>query len=349
MRTRVTIIVLVAVVGALLPTSAALAAPNDWICEGVADGGFSDVDPTSGHKLDIDCLKFWEITSGTTPTTFSPKGAVTRWQMALFMMRIAGLEGLSGKDQGYLDILGLPVEYQTAINQVSQFGITTGTSSTTFDPNGSVNRWQMALFLTRLVHARGIALPNGFGQGFTDIVDLPASYQTAINQLAQLSITKGTSLTTFGPHDLVTREQMASFLIRTFKLIWSVGLKIEENCTPPIPTDPGIDPTPGTVCTANVMYPAGETFTVRHAWFAELPFFDAVEEARFKAAGTKIEVSVDGAPVVSTEHFVSLSGVELRWFEAVFAGGYAGAHIFEVRWYYEGELITTYRVTIQFS
>lgn len=348
---RACFVVLSVLVATVFPSSAALAAPNEWICVGVPDAGFTDVDPTSAHKPDIDCLKFFDITSGTTPTTYDPKGAVNRWQMALFMMRTNGFEQLSGSDRGFVDILGLSADSQKAINQIAQLGITTGTSPTTYDPNGTVSRWQMALFLTRLVTAEGVILPNGSGQGFTDISGLSAAYQTAINQLAQLGITSGTSATTYGPDGLVTREQMASFLVRTFQIIWTLGVGAEAGvCTPPLPADPNAGSiTPGTVCVDTGIYPPGVTFTVRPAWFSELPFLDAADETAFRSVGTRVEIWLNETQQVTSEKVVSLPGVELRKWEAVFPGGLSGFHIFETRWYYDGQLILTDQVTIDFS
>ena len=80
----------------------------------------------------------------------------------------------------------------------------------------------MALFLTRLVEATGNPLPDGTPYGFLDIGGETAEAQLAINQLAQLGITFGTSATTFSPADPVTREQMASFVARTLEQIWVI-------------------------------------------------------------------------------------------------------------------------------
>ena len=49
-----------------------------------------------------------------------------------------------------LRIAGLPQATIDAINQVTQLGISKGTTSTTVSPNDVVTRWQMALFLRRL-------------------------------------------------------------------------------------------------------------------------------------------------------------------------------------------------------
>ena len=115
---------------------------------------------------------------------------------------------------GFTDIATYDATTQAAINCIAAYGITKGTSATTYGPAIDVARWQMALFLTRQAAAHGVTLPSGADQGFTDISGLDAATQTAINQLAQLGVSKGTSATTFAPMDNVTREQMALFLAR---------------------------------------------------------------------------------------------------------------------------------------
>lgn len=51
------------------------------------------------------------------------------------------------------DIAGLPENVQAAIERLAREGITKGTSATTFDPDGPVTRWQMAVFLDRILDA----------------------------------------------------------------------------------------------------------------------------------------------------------------------------------------------------
>ncbi|MDE0232021.1 MAG: S-layer homology domain-containing protein [bacterium] len=101
------------------------------------------------------------------------------------------------------------------IHCIAYYGITKGTSATTYSPLMSVTREHMALFLTRLAGLVGIEMASDpAGPGFEDIVELPAESQTAINQLADLGITQGTSDTTYSPADPVTRGHMALFIAR---------------------------------------------------------------------------------------------------------------------------------------
>ena len=105
------------------------------------------------------------------------------------------------------------------VSCIKYYGITKGTTDTTFSPLDSVTRWQMALFFTRMVVPAGATLPNGADQGFTDISGKSAEIQTAINQIKQLGITVGKTATTYDPDAYVTREEMAIFLERLLKAV----------------------------------------------------------------------------------------------------------------------------------
>ena len=106
------------------------------------------------------------------------------------------------------------------IDCIAYYGITKGTSATTYSPLMSVTREHMALFLTRLAGLVGIEIAsNPADPRFTDTGDLSMESQVAIAQLADLGITKGTSATTYSPADSVTRGQMALFISRLMDLM----------------------------------------------------------------------------------------------------------------------------------
>jgi hypothetical protein len=107
----------------------------------------------------------------------------------------------------------------TDVDCIAHFGITTGVTATTYEPNSSIPRWQMALYLTRMLNKASFTLGSGADQGFTDISGESAAIQTAINQLKQAGVTNGTTATTYSPADNVSREQMAMFMNRALNLI----------------------------------------------------------------------------------------------------------------------------------
>jgi len=186
-------------------------------CSAAPSAGFLDVGATSGHRTDIDCIAYYGITAGVAPGRYDPFGTVTRWQMALFLVREAEVLGVSvpaAAGAGFTDLGGLSAEATAAVNQLRQLGITSGVTATRYDPYGAVSRWQMALFLTRLYDLTGAVAPTVVDYGFTDVGGLDPGWVAAINEIATLGITVGTGPNTYGPYDVVTREQMASFLAR---------------------------------------------------------------------------------------------------------------------------------------
>ena len=219
---RIAVLAMVASLMAITAAPASAAIATDNACPTpVASFGFTDLAGLSTSAVDaINCIADYGISTGTTATTFDPFADVDRWQMALFLTRQAEDHGVTlpdGSDQGFTDLGGLSTSAVTAINQTAQLDISNGTSATTFDPLSAVTRWQMALFITRLVTAAGLTLGDGSDQGFTDLGGLSADIVTAINQTAQLQVSEGTSATTFDPSSNVSRWQMALFLARTLE------------------------------------------------------------------------------------------------------------------------------------
>jgi len=90
-------------------------------------------------------------------------------------------------------------------------GVTAGCSATAYCPTATVTREQMASFLVR-----ALRLPAASHDFFTD--DETSQHESAINALAAAGITGGCSATKYCPRAAVTREQMASFLVRALRL-----------------------------------------------------------------------------------------------------------------------------------
>lgn len=100
--------------------------------------------------------------------------------------------------------------YEDAVVWAVKKGITSGTSATTFSPDGSCTRAQAVTFLWR---AAGSPEPKSAAMPFTDV---PAGsyFEKAVLWAVENRITKGTSDTTFGPDASCTRAQIVTFLWR---------------------------------------------------------------------------------------------------------------------------------------
>ena len=146
----------------------------------------------------------------------TPAGAVPT--TALTAVSATDTASYSACPTGSAPASGFSDTTSTDVDCIAMHGITKGVTATTYEPDSSVPRWQMALYLTRAATSAGITLGSGADQGFTDISGESAEIQTAINQIKQLGVTTGTTATTFSPADNVTREQMAMFMERLLKV-----------------------------------------------------------------------------------------------------------------------------------
>ena len=99
------------------------------------------------------------------------------------------------------------------IGRLSARGFTSGCTASTFCPNDSVYRDQMAVFLERCMGVFNPPTPPPGQQTFTDV---PTTYwaYTFIEDFAKRGITSGCGGGNYCPGGQVTREQIATFLER---------------------------------------------------------------------------------------------------------------------------------------
>jgi peptidoglycan hydrolase-like amidase len=125
---------------------------------------FDDVVEDSFYEDAVAWMEEAEITTGTSPTEFSPEGTVTRAQAATFLWRFAGSRP-SDTAITFVDVDDGRF-FTEAVRWMVEWEITTGTSPTTFSPDDLLTRAQIATFLWRLAGTPG---------AFADAVTLPPS------------------------------------------------------------------------------------------------------------------------------------------------------------------------------
>ena len=151
------------------------------------------------------------IASGTSRFAFSPDAVCTRAQTVTFLWRAAGSPLPRYRVSPFTDVHSYDYYYEAVLWAVEQ-GITTGITATTFGPDETVTRGQVATFLYRAASA---AKPNTFNP-FTDVKPTAYNYG-AILWAYDNRITTGTSTTTFSPDAFCTRAQIVTFLYRYYQ------------------------------------------------------------------------------------------------------------------------------------
>ncbi|MFP3915846.1 MAG: hypothetical protein ACLFWM_13285 [Actinomycetota bacterium] len=183
----------------------------------LATGTFSD-DDGNVHEGNIEAIAAEGITRGCNPPDndlYCPSEAVTRGEMAAFLVRAMGYTDDGGGDK-FTDDDGSV--FEADIDRLATAGVTRGCNppaNTEFCPDAHVTRGQMAAFLVR---AMGYT-DDGGGDKFTD--DDGSVFEADIDRLATAGVTRGCNPpanTEFCPDALVLRDQMASFLARALDL-----------------------------------------------------------------------------------------------------------------------------------
>ena len=118
---------------------------------------------------------------------------------------------------GFTDIAGNT--FTNEINCIGDYGITRGTTDTTFSPSKVVLRQQMVVFIFNALAYSGKEPVNYTDAGFTDLGGLTQGQRNIVNAMANAGVVKGFTATTFGPTAGVTRAQMASFIDRSQTLV----------------------------------------------------------------------------------------------------------------------------------
>lgn len=185
----------------LLLVAGVMAVPSP--AGGVA--GFGDVDAGQFYTAPVQWMVDNQITTGTSPTCFSPADPVTRGQAAAFMWRMEG-SPTGSPAHPFTDVVAS--WQQDPVSWMAASEITTGTSATSFSPEKVVTRGEVAAFLHRLAGSPDAPPPSQFA-------DVTTSWQvTPVGWMVQQEITTGTTASTFSPDKTVTRGEIATFFYR---------------------------------------------------------------------------------------------------------------------------------------
>ena len=203
-------------------TEAVLVDPNDssHAFLGTYQMGFLENKP-SFIDIDISHWAFWyvellantDVTGGYPDDTYRPENQVTRAEMAVFLLN--GMEisppAMDGSHP-FTDISGHWAE--AYIEELFDQGVTGGYPDGTYKPENRVTRAEMAVFLLNGMSSTPPA-PDG-SHPFSDIAGHWA--EAYIEELNDQGITGGYPDGTYRPENLVTRAEMAVFLVKGFDI-----------------------------------------------------------------------------------------------------------------------------------
>lgn len=130
----------------------------------------------------------------------------------LFGVALAGtvfILPVSAAETSYTDV---PADswYAEAVSYATENGLFTGTSDSTFDPDGTMTR---GMFVTALGRMAGIPAETPADSGFSDVAS-GAYYAPYVAWAAENNIVNGMGNGTFEPDTVLDREQMCTIFVR---------------------------------------------------------------------------------------------------------------------------------------
>ena len=163
---------------------------------------FTDVPSTYWAYDAIQYVTDEGLFSGTSGTTFSPGGTMTRAMLWVVLARMDGVDTSTASGEAW---------YQAGLDWAVEAGISDGTN-----PNGSITRAQFAAMLYRYAEYAGAdtAADTSTLDKFTDAGSIPSYAVEPLAWAVKNGIVSGTSSTTLSPSGSATRAQVATMLMR---------------------------------------------------------------------------------------------------------------------------------------
>ena len=195
------------------PGGPTLTAPRAFLAD------FLDVPGGHVYHRFVETLVRRGITGGCGSGSFCPDAAVTREQMAVFLLTSSQPAGYTPPPCVTPRFADVPCSspYAAWINDLAARGITGGCSASNYCPIAAVTREEMSVFLLVTLEGPGYAPPACAVPSFSD-VPCSSPYARWIYELVARGITAGCGAGAFCPTSPVTRGQMSVFLVSTFGL-----------------------------------------------------------------------------------------------------------------------------------
>jgi hypothetical protein len=180
---------------------------------------FADVPASHPFFRFVEAMFNASVTAGCGGGNFCPGSAVTREQMAIFLLKAKLGPAFTPPACTTPRFNDVPCSSPFApwINELSVRGVTGGCGGGNFCPGNAVTREQMAVFLLVMLEGTSFTPPACTTPLFND-VPCSSPFSRWINNLSSRGVTGGCGGGNFCPGTTVTRDQMSVFLSSTFSL-----------------------------------------------------------------------------------------------------------------------------------
>lgn len=184
-----------------------------WTEAPVSGLPFGDVKSADWFYNDVKYVYEKGMMAGTAADVFAPNATTTRAMIVTILYRLEGSPAVTGTS-AFVDV---PAGqwYIDAVNWAAANQIVKGTSATTFAPNDSITREQMAAILYRYAQYKGYDVTKKADlSGYSDNGQVSAYAKDALAWANAAKLINGVTNTTLAPQGNATRAQVSAILHR---------------------------------------------------------------------------------------------------------------------------------------
>ena len=184
-----------------------------WTETPVSSLPFGDVKSGDWFYNDVKYVYEKGMMAGTAADVFAPNATTTRAMIVTILYRLEGSPAVTGTS-AFVDV---PAGqwYTDAVNWAAANQIVKGTSATTFAPNDSITREQMAAILYRYAQYKGYDVTKKADlSGYSDNGQVSAYAKDALAWANAAKLINGMTNTTLAPQGNATRAQVSAILHR---------------------------------------------------------------------------------------------------------------------------------------
>lgn len=173
---------------------------------------FSDVKSTDWYYNAVAYVIQKDLLDATTAASFSPNAPMTRAMLVTALYRLQGSPAID-KANSFSDVPA-NAAYASAVEWAYKNGIVSGISSSSFAPDSSITREQIAVMLMRYaVYIKADTSAVGKLPSFSDAGKISEWASQAVNWATGARLINGMGDGTVAPQGTATRAQMAKILL----------------------------------------------------------------------------------------------------------------------------------------
>ncbi len=202
---------------------------------------FTDVPKDSWYYQAVGYVVDNKIFAGTSDTTFTPSGNMTRAMTVSVLSRMAGIDAEDYVGEASFSDVLAGSWYEAPVAWAVKYGITAGTGDGKFSPDRNVTRQEIAVLFVRYFTIFGVSLgdENLSASEPTDIGDCADWAKDSVLVLWQRGLMVGDGSGKFYPEKLITRAECAVLCMQLYRA--SDDWKAMPGESPWVPVKPGAE------------------------------------------------------------------------------------------------------------